>query len=50
MKPIKVTDQKLSWNEKTNQTTLLTQYEDGTILSEPLTSEEASKWTAMHKY
>lgn len=42
--------EQLKWDEKTNKTTLITKRDDGSILAEPLTSEEASLWLARNKY
>lgn len=43
-------NQQLKWNEKTNETTLITQQDDGSLLVEPLTSEQATQWTAENLY
>lgn len=45
-----IVNQDIDWDEKTNVCTLITKYADGSILSEPMTSEEAARWTAEHKY
>ena len=47
---MKIIDQQLKWNEKTNETALVTQYVDGSIKWENLTSEEAAQWQAENKY
>lgn len=36
--------QQLKWDYETNTGSLITQYEDGSILSEPVSSEEAALW------
>ena len=42
--------QQLKWNEQTNECVLITQNDDGTIVSEPLTPEEAAQWQAENKF
>lgn len=41
--------QQLKWNYETNTGSLITQYEDGSILSEPVSSEEAALWHAANQ-
>jgi len=43
-------EQKISWDEETNQTYLQTKYSDGSIQSEKLTTEEAAQWQAENKF
>lgn len=38
--------QQIKWNYETNTGSLITQYEDGSILSEPVSAEEAALWKA----
>lgn len=47
---MQIIDQQVKWDEKTNQTTIITKYENEMIKAEPLTSEEASLWTAEHHF
>ncbi len=42
--------QQLKWDEEINSTLLVTKNDDGSILSEPLTPEEAAQWTAEHQF
>lgn len=42
--------QQIKVNEETNETTLETLNDDGSITSEPLTAEEAAQWTAENKF
>jgi len=42
--------QNLIWDEKTNKCYLETLNEDGSIISEQISVEEASQWTAENKY
>ena len=43
-------EQQLQWNEDLTEATLITKNEDGSIISEPLTIEQATEWTAQNKY
>jgi len=47
---MKIVAQKIDWDEKTNKCFLITKFEDGSILNEPLTTEEASQWYAENKF
>lgn len=47
---MKILDQWVKTDEKTNQSYLYTQFEDKSIKGEPITSEEASQWMAEHKF
>ena len=38
--------QQIKWNYETNTGSLITQYEDGSILSEPVSASEAAQWKA----
>ena len=43
-------NQQIQWNEKTNQCLLVTQLEDGSLLCEPVSSEEAAQWTSENRW
>lgn len=43
-------EQQLKWREETNDYTLITRNEDGSILVEPLSIEEAIEWVSRNKY
>lgn len=47
---MEIVAEQLKCDEQSNETFLITKYEDGSISSRPITSEEASKWTAGHYY
>ncbi len=36
-------NRQIKWNEKTNETLLITKFDDGRILCEPITSTEAAE-------
>lgn len=38
--------QQIKWDYETNTGSLITQYEDGSILSEPVSAEQAAQWSA----
>ena len=42
--------QQIIWNEEKNTFTLVTKNEDGSLLVEPMTIEEATQWTAEHRW
>lgn len=42
--------QQIQWDEKTNKCLLVTQFSDGSILSEPATPEQAAQWQAENKF
>ena len=42
--------QKVCWDEKTNECALVTQFESGAILWQPITPEEAAVWQAANGY
>ncbi len=45
-----IIDQQLQWNEDSNACMLVTKFNDGSLLCEPLTPEAAAQWTAEHKF
>ena len=45
-KTMKIKDRYIKWDEVTNNTTLITVWDNGRIDSEPLTSEQAAEWHA----
>lgn len=45
---MKIKDQKISYN--LNSIVLLTEYEDGSVKSEPLTPTEAAEWSTEKGY
>lgn len=42
--------QQLEWDEETNKVYLVTEYDDGSISSEPISNEEAAEWQSANKY
>lgn len=42
--------QRIEWDEVDNKCYLVTQNDDGSITNEPLSPEEAAKWTAENKW
>lgn len=42
--------QSLIWDEESNETSIVTKFEDSSLLVEPISSEEASQWQAEHRF
>ncbi len=43
-------EQQLQWDEKTNVTLLVTKNDDGSLLCEPINSEQAAQWEASCRF
>jgi len=47
---MKIIDQQIKWDEKTNETYLVTKWDDEVITSEPISSEDTALWKAKHEW